>query len=700
MMNQMDAEIIEEDKIGETKVKYLQKDKILLERPTDTEAKTIPEFFEEFSKKNYNRRAMGWRELIDIHSETKILKKIVDGKETELEKKWEFFEYSEYKFITYQKLLQDVKTYSIGLNKLKYFKKNQNYLHIFASTASKWLQTFIAATFQSIPIVTSYDTLGEQGLLYSLQQSNSVGIFTNNFLLCQLIVPLKSAKSVKFVIHDEKIDPNDRRKNGELYKKFLYAKNEILKYRNDIKIYCYDEIFELGKKHNIDDENMYCLPQKSDIACIMYTSGSTGDPKGVVLKHENLIAGIGGISVSVGRDLVRSDDIIIAFLPLAHIFELIIELTTFWWGCCLGYANSKTLSDGSLRNCKSDMVELKPTIMVGVAAVWENIRKSIITKINKESLLKRKLFWYAFKSKEFLQSKKINIDPIFDILFQKIKKSTGGNIRYLLNGGSSISRETQTFINVILAPILIGYGLTETCANGAILDWKNYKYNVVGSLTGAVKAKLIDDPELGYFVKNLQGEICFKGKCVFENYYRNEAETKSSFTKDGWFKTGDIGEWTKTDELRVIDRKKNLIKTLNGEYISLEKLESVYRSSLYVSNVCIYANEMRVKPIAIIVPNEKLVIELVIENKWDKEVDINNLKSVYENQNVIRFIFDSMISTALSLNLKGIDLIESVILTDYIWSIENDMLTSALKLKRRNIINHYKSEIDAIYNST
>lgn len=665
-----------------------------VERPLDSSATNFIEFFDECVKRNGNRRAMGWRDLVEVHVEKKEVTKVVKGKETKVEKEWLFYENSSYKFITYQELSSLAKTYGKGLVSLGL--KPQEKLHIFAATSHRWMQTYLATQTQNIPIVTAYDTLGEAGLTHSLVQTESNAIFTDNNLLGALVKPLQKAHSVRYIIHTEEIDPNDKRMGGKLYNDAKEAKRKILELRPDIKFYSIYEVLKLG------EQNSHLPLQKAkpeDLSCIMYTSGSTGDPKGVVISQENIVAAVGGVSTVAGRDLVKNTDRIIAFLPLAHIFELVFECVAFWWGGCLGYANVKTLTDISCRNCKSDLAEFRPTIMVGVAAVWESVRKGVLAKVAKVPAWKQKLFWGSFKAKQAFANYKLPGGGIFDIVFKEIKSATGGELRVVLNGGSPISRDAQVFITTLIAPMLIGYGLTETCANTTILDHNHFDYGDAGVLVGSITAKLIDVDEAGYFAKNNQGEILLKGKCVTNEYYKNEKETADSFTHDGWFRTGDIGEWTSTGTLKIIDRRKNLVKTLNGEYIALEKLESIYRSNPVVLNLCVYADANKVKPVAIVLPNEAhLKSYLVKEGIYlESKVNEKELSQLCHDEKVVSAVLKSLLGTGKAQALKGIELLQNIVLSDDEWTPQNGFVTSAQKLQRKKILAANKEEVDEAY---
>lgn len=246
----------------------------------------------------------------------------------------------------------------------------------------------------------------------------------------------------------------------------------------------------------------------------------------------------------------------------------------------MGYGNPKTLSDTSVRNCKGDIREFKPTILVGVPAVWESVKKGIVAKVNQGSIVLRNLFWGALAAKGFLMGTGLPGTAILDaVVFKKIKDATGGRLKICMNGGGPISKETQRFISMTIAPMLSGYGLTETSAMGALNDPMAWTDSALGDIPASIEIKLVDFPDAGYYASNNppQGEIWIRGDSVVEGYYENEKETREAITSDGWFKSGDIGEWDHNGHLKIIDRKKNLVKTLNGEYIALEKVYLPFR---------------------------------------------------------------------------------------------------------------------------
>lgn len=688
-----------EPRAGETAPRqngFIKNAKLPLTAPIGYEkCTTLYEFMEAALDENPNAKVMGSRKLIEVHEEIKTVTKIIDGEEQQVDKTWLYFEKGPYEYLTKKELKTLYHNYGRGLVNIGLKPGNVDKLHLFASTSAVWMQTFLAALSQAIPVVTAYDTLGEAGLTFSMVQTETSAIFTDNALIKKLVKPLEKATKIRYIIHSEAIDPKDKRQKGKIFKEANDAKEAILKVRPDIKFYSIDEVIALGAEAK-DLENT--PPKPEDIACIMFTSGSTGDPKGVVLSNRNILAGVGGVAGIIDRSIVSHKDKIIAFLPLAHIFELTFELIIFYWGGVIGYAGVKTLTDTSMKNCEGDMKEFQPTIMVAVAAVWETIKKGITAKIDQLPAVTQKIFWSGYRSKQLLTSFHLPGASIINhLLFGKIREVTGGKLRFVLNGGSPISVDTQLFISTLIAPMLLGYGLTETVANTSVLDPRHFELGCAGALSGAVEVKLVDAEELGYFAKNHQGEVWIKGAPVMVEYYKNEVETKKALTEDGWFKTGDIGEWTPTGQLKIIDRAKNLVKTLNGEYIALEKLESVYRSNPIVANVLCYADQSKVKPIAVVSPNPSVLEEFVTKEGLLKKDNVFDLEKVVADPAVSKAVTKSLVKQASRDGLEGIELILGVVLVDCEWTPENGYVSSAHKLQRKKILKEVEKQVDELY---
>lgn len=339
----------------------------------------------------------------------------------------------------------------------------------------------------------------------------------------------------------------------------------------------------------------------------------------------------------------------------------------------MGYGSPKTLSDASVRNCKGDIRELKPTVLVGVPAVWETVKKGIIGNVNKGGALVKGLFWGGLGAKNFLMSTGLPGSGVLDaIIFKKVKEATGGRLRIALTGGGPISKDTQLFLSMTLCPMINGYGLTETSAMGSLCDPLAWTIDAVGDIPSSIEIKLVDFPEAGYYSKNTppQGEIWIRGPSVMEGYYENEEETKAVMTEDGWFMTGDIGEFDKNGHLKIVDRKKNLVKTLNGEYIALEKLESIYRSAAVVANILIHAAADQVKPVAVIVPAEPALAALAKANGIEGE----SIEALVNDKKLNSIVLKELQNAGRAGRLKPFEIIEGVVLSDEEWTPQNVLM--------------------------
>jgi long-chain acyl-CoA synthetase len=375
------------------------------------------------------------------------------------------------------------------------------------------------------------------------------------------------------------------------------------------------------------------------------------------------------VDVIVGQYLGPGDSLL-AYLPQAHILEFVFENACLYWGGTMGYGTIRTLSDASVRKCKGDIAELKPTILVGVPQVWETVKKGIIGKVEAGGAVTKNLFWAAMAAKSFLLGSGLPGAGILDtIVFNKVKQATGGKLRICMNGGGPISKETMRFISLAITPMIGGYGLTETTAMGALMDPLAWSDSALGEVVGSVEVKLVDFADAGYHATNNppQGEIWIRGGGVTAGYLDMEKETKEAYTEDGWFKTGDIGEFDTKGQLRIIDRKKNLVKTLNGEYIALEKLESIYRSAPVVANICVYAAQDQSKPVAIIVPAEPALKKIAQEQGVEGE----SLEELVHNNKIKETVTKQLQQAGRSGGLAAFEIIDGVALADEEWTPQN-----------------------------
>lgn len=639
---------------GETKPRRHPKAKHGLVTRPHPDVDTVFSLIKRSAEVYATERCLGSRQLLTIHDEVKKVPKIVDGKKQMVDKKWQYFELSGFSFVTYAEYETHLLSLASGLRKLGVERGDK--VHMFASTSANWLAISHACSSQAVTIVTAYDTLGASGVEHTLVQSKPKAMFTDPHLLKTAGSALKKADSIKVVIYNDKaIGPPTPQSDIDAFK---FA-------NPGLTVLSASELASLGEANPYQPSP----PSPQDVYCIMYTSGSTGPPKGVSVTHESFVAGVAGL-VSVLEDSVSINEVVLAYLPLAHIFEMVVENLVLFFGATLGYGSTRTLSDNNVRNCVGDMRALAPTVLVGVPQIWETIKKGVIGRVNGSSLLVRSLFWGAVRAKSLLVACNLPGQTIFDsLVFGQVRKLTGGNLRFIINGASGISKETAHFLSMILAPMVGGYGMTETCGNGAVMSPQEFDLTgSCGPVSPAVEVKLVSIAELNYSTSTTppQGEVLIRGMPVLKEYYLNPEETAKAITPDGWFMTGDIGEFDHVGHLKIIDRVKNLVKLQGGEYIALEKLESVYRSSPAVQNIMVHGDGEHSRPIAIIFVNEPAVKEIA------KSAGVNpDEPGLLKDERVVGAVFQDLMAQAKGAGLSGLETVAGVVLTDDEWTPQN-----------------------------
>ncbi|PSR99131.1 hypothetical protein BD289DRAFT_458689 [Coniella lustricola] len=633
-----------------------------------------------------NERCIGTRQLIRVHDEIKQVPKLVDGKQEMVEKKWQFFELSDYAYMTYAEYQTYILSLAAGLRKLGMQRNDK--VHMFASTSANWLAVAHACSSQTFTIVTAYDTLGVSGVEHTMVQSKPKAMFTDPHLFKTASGALQKAASIEIVIYNDK----------SIMQPINHAEIDSFKAAHPhLTVLSASELASLGEANPVEPSP----PSPDDTYCIMYTSGSTGAPKGVSMTHANFIAAVAGF-VGILRDTVSTNEMVLAYLPLAHILEMCIENLVLFFGATMGYGSTRTLSDQNVRNCAGDMRTFGPSILVGVPQIWETIKKGVIARVNGSSPVVRAMFWGAVSAKSFLVQHNLPGQTIFDsLVFGQVRKLTGGNLRYIINGASGISRETAHFMSMLLAPMVQGYGMTETGGNGAVMSPQQFTLNgSCGPLSPALECKLVSIPELNYSTDSSppQGEIWFRGGPVLKEYYLNPEETRKAITPDGWFKTGDIGEFDEYGHLKIIDRVKNLVKLQGGEYIALEKLESVYRSSKAVQNLMVHGDSEHARPIAVVFVNEPALKEIArgIDGVKDPEV----VTGLLRDRKVKDAVLKDLLAQGKAAGFSGLEMITGVVLTDEEWTPQNGLVTATQKVNRRACREKYQTEIEEAFGSS
>merc|ERR550539_1328786 len=350
---------------------------------------------------------------------------------------------------------------------------------------------------------------------------------------------------------------------------------------------------------------------------------------------------------------------------------------------------------GDVDGLIDDMKVIKPPMFIGVPRIFQRIQDTVLNQINSSSFIAQWLFRTAYRRKLDAILNRQEPSKIWDrLIFNKIKAAFGGNITFIGSGSAPLSAELAHFLKVCLAPIVgEGYGLTETCAGGTGTHEFDLKYGHVGMPRTNVQLKLVSVPEMNYLVTdkpNARGEIWMRGPCIFKGYYKNQAKTDEVLRKDGWFQTGDIGEWRQEGRLQIIDRKKNIFKLSQGEYIRPEYIQNCYKLSRYIANIFVYGNSFENYLVAIIVPDFEALEQV-------DGIDVNEPKDINKNLKVVELIKADMKIQEANAKLNGFEKVKKFKLIREMFTAENGLLTISMKLKRNAARNKFEKELKELY---
>jgi len=664
----------------------------------DTEATFIPvagtktALITEFDAADNKTLADVWDWSVARYREKKLLgTRDLLGEEDEVQPNGKMFkklELGDYRWMTYEEVDTMADNFGRGLRVLG--QPSGENICLYADTRAEWMVAAQASFKQSFPVVTIYTNLGEEAVVYGLAETQSEVVITSHELLPKFKKILAANKdSVKTIVYME--NPIKR--------------TNVEGFRDNVRIISFWDVLSLGKKtanNNLMDVSAEPVrPTEETPAIIMYTSGSTGVPKGVVLTHGNMVNTLSGFLYNLNP---LPDDMYIAYLPLAHVLELIGESMMVVWGVGVGYSHPNTLTDKSTmvrRGHKGDASVLQPTIMFCVPLILDRIYKGVTENIRKKGAFVSALMDFCIKYK--LDCSRMGEQtPIMDkLIFRSIRMLVGGRVRAIMSGGAPLSEDTHDYLRTVLGVILLqGYGLTETSACGAIMSFEENSTGRVGPPVQGVHIRLVNWEEGNYKVTDKpwpRGEIYIGGGNVAQGYFRNQEKTDEEFFTDDegrrWFKTGDVGQVEGDGTIRIIDRKKDLVKLQFGEYVSLGKVESVLKGCPVVANVCIFGDSSKSYVVAVVCPVRETLVDLARkfgkeEMEWDDMVN---------DKDVTGAVLREIVNHGKGARLEKFEIPGAVTLTGIEWTPDTGLTTAAMKLKRKPLVDYYSQDIDRMY---
>ena len=514
----------------------------------------------------------------------------------------------------------------------KYIKKGDRCLLI-SENRPEWMISDLSIMLSGGITVPAYTTYTERDYEYIIDDCTPTVLIISDktqYLKVKNIIPKK--KFIKKIIFFDIIEEFDQELHVNINQIFANKNFSLLNF-SELKI------------------------QRKDVACIIYTSGTQGNPKGVVLSHGGILNNCEG-ALGLLKEFISKNPKFLTWLPLSHSYEHTVQFVQIVVGAQVFYAESIEKLIKNMGNCS-------PEIMTAVPRFYQNLHQKINTNFSKATGIKKFLINQTIK----LGNKKLNreqfsfieslINFVCDLLVRKkIKKQFGGNLKAFISGGGALDKEVGYFLNAIGLPTLQGYGLTETSPVVSCNSINEIRVETVGKPFRGNLVKIAND-----------GEILVKGENVMLGYWNNEEET-NKVLKDGWLSTGDIGEFD-GEFLKITDRKKDIIITPGGDNISPIKIESDLNKSYFIEQSLVYGD------------NKPYLVCLIVLSSEYKNIKNEEIKKEIEKINK---------------NLSKIEKIKKFFIIKNQFTIENNMMTPTLKLKRYKIVKTYQNELEKLFN--
>ncbi|HEY0458038.1 MAG TPA: long-chain fatty acid--CoA ligase [Pyrinomonadaceae bacterium] len=532
---------------------------------------------------------------------------------------------------------------------------------ILAANSPDWTLTDAGCQFAGIIDVPVYTTLAESSVCYIINDSGAKVFFLEDQAtferLAKIFPECKTLEKLVF------LDAEGVTAQNAISLADLEAAGAGLK----------------AAKPTLIDELVNAL-EPHDVATLIYTSGTTGEPKGVMLSHQNLISNV----IDAGEKFSFSEkDVPLSVLPLSHVFERSAMYLYIFNGMSVYYAESIDKVADNLR-------EVRPTIFVGVPRIFEKVYARAKLRAAQKSALKEKIFDWAIEvGKEFAVKNETHDSIPFSlaikhtiadkIVFSKLREFFGGRLRSCVTGGAALSNEIWLIFTGAGISIMQGYGLTETSPVISSSNPIDMRLGTVGKPIRNTEVRIAAD-----------GEIEVSGAGVMLGYFNKPDATRDAFTEDGWFKTGDIGEFDRDGFMKITDRKKELFKTSGGKYIAPSPIEQRIKGSRFVSQVVLVGNDRKF-PAALIVPS----FEQLESFARNERLSLKTPKDFCADERIVKLIESEV--AELTKDLSKFEKVKKIALLEQEMTVEGGELTPTLKVKRRVVDEKYKDVIDKIY---
>jgi long-chain acyl-CoA synthetase len=560
--------------------------------------------------------------------------------------------------ITYAELAVRIRHLALALEGLGIAKGDR--VCILSENRPEWVIADLAITSVGAVVVPIYPSLPEAQVEYILRDAGTAAIFVSDQKQLAKALALRSTvPELKHVIamDEPKKEAPDVLRFAALLEQGAGVAEGERRYHEHV--------------HGV-------LPD--DLASIVYTSGTTGEPKGAMLTHQNLSS---NARAALRRFNIRPDDVILSYIPLSHIFSRIVNY------CALS-AGATTAFSPSIFTVGSYLQEVKPTLMPSIPRLFESIQSRVLAAAAKRPPRQKGLFDWALRVGAAYGERKIagqSVPPwlaagyaLADFLvLHKVREEVGGRIRYFISGGAPLAPETGRFFNSVGLRIIEGYGLTETSPVIAANSPAHIKFGTVGPAVEGVEVRIAPD-----------GEILCRGPNVMRDYFNKPDDTAQAINADGWFHTGDIGELDADGYLRITDRKKDLIVLSNGKNVAPQAIERALKGSPYITEAALFGDKQSVV-VGLIVPDFAQV------KTWAKEkgLALDSNAAIAASPEVRKLIKAEI--EARQTEFADFERVRKFALLDREFSMDHEELTPTLKLKRRVVAQHFAETIQGMY---
>ncbi|KAF0728158.1 hypothetical protein Ae201684_013984 [Aphanomyces euteiches] len=532
--------------------------------------------------------------------------------------------------------------------------KRQDVVGVFSKNRAEWVLTEYACNRMAYILVPLYDTLGPTVVPYIINHTEMrVLVCSNDLVVKALEAKATGCPTLEFVISMEAVT------------------REQIDQANAVGV----TLLSLQDVESVPEATVPpSPPTPSDLATICYTSGTTGNPKGVLLTHRNLASSVRQGQI---RMPIESHWIHISYLPLSHIMERVSCAGIVRVGAAIGFYQ------GDVLHLLDDLQELKPQIFLSAPRLYNRVYDKIMHGINNAGSTTKLLFDYAYATKKQNLAHGVKEHSLWDALL-------------MISGSAPLSANVEEFFKIAFSCRLEeGYGLTETSAAATLTGAHIPLGPHAGIPMSNVQIRLRDVPDMNYTSADNprpRGEIYIRGPSVFIGYYKDDATTAQVLSSDGWFATGDIGAWNADGTLSIIDRKKNIFKLSQGEYVAVEKIENIYVKSPLVAQIFVYGDSHQSFLVGVVVPDPDAV------QSWAQQKKISgDLKSLFSRGELKAAIMASMTEMADEARLLGFERVKDIHLHPEAFSADKDMITPTFKLKRPQLKAYFQGEIDAMY---